>query len=1355
MTKVAHFFTRSNLMSKGLPPEIESGLVSLRRRIRKIQLYRGLLGILTVAAGGMLLIVALDYFLAPLPSMARAALFFLWLAAILVALVKFLLVPIMSKLSLVRLARWLENQHPEVQERISTALEISRRPEGVSPELLAELSKEAASDISSLDPQTEVKTRRIRRSLWPAAAVIVAILGLLAFFPREMGRLLARAVSPFSELGNAGAFRFELKPGDLEVLEGDQIVLDLTYSGSLEKPLELLIEKDGEVVSEVLSPSKSEDGTHVYQYTVAAADEGFKYSARVGGAESDRFKVKVYPLPRLLEPTVTFQYPAYTEWPDRKSSLGAGIQALAGTKVNVSGRFDTPLESGQLLIDGEEAGEIKLEGSASGTKASWTQELAPGQAGLASMMVKHQLGRELEGARFSIEAIEDPAPEVSILTPVQREFKVKPDDQIVITYEVVEAIGLSKAEIELEINGESVQPLLKILPTRLETARRDQWEGEAMVYLGNIVAEHEKARKLRLRLALHDNRPSELDGPGIGYSEWLEVTLNKGAESLARQELKKQDSDFRETVQKAITDIHEARAKMREARNEVKKEEVSEKAEKKLSEAREQLQEAKEALSELTERMEQGIQAHRADDIEEAIAKIEEAQTSVEHSPLQDTPEARDAEIENALKESEEAIQQLEKTRDEVAKDHPKMEDLAKLQEMAQKQEQLAREAAENAGEAPDDQWKNEQRQMQDQLREEVRQTPEAKASALQELSEMAKDLAEEAADLKESQEQLAELSEGIPEAMSANEIAEELKKEQQEIVNAIKEELAEAQKGEEARAEDLPKALEEAQEALKNARQSKPEQAAESADKAAEKLAKGAEEAPSQQALAEKQEKVAEAFEALAEGDTQKAQEALEEIRNAEKSAEAIAEGLAKEQEALVADAKEELADAQAAGEESRAEDLPKAIEEAEQALNQANQSKPAEAAESAQNAAEEMAKGSEESSSQEALAEKQEQLAEAFEALAEGDTAAAREALENLQEARMNEAIAEALAKEQEAIVEGARQELSEARNMQEARANDLPEAVAQAEAALEGAQEGSPEAAAEAAQNAAEELGKGAEEATSQQALAEKQEQLAEAFEALAEGKPQEALAALESMQAERGEQLAQDIQNVPQVEGDQLGTARSEAQQGAQKASQAAQSQSDGNSQMAEQQHQQAAEDFGQAQNALEQAAASFEKQAMAAAEQEANSRKAPAPGEQLAEAFEQSAEAANAESGQEAAQSSEAAAQALRQAANQAKSAMQSGMKPGQAPPQPGPKGPPQPPGQPGQEPGDDPDNQMRQAQADQGIPPELAKLGISASDWEKIQATLKSEVSGSGGSIVPDDYRGLVKQYFEQVSKER
>jgi hypothetical protein len=51
------------------------------------------------------------------------------------------------------------------------------------------------------------------------------------------------------------------------------------------------------------------------------------------------------------------------------------------------------------------------------------------------------------------------------------------------------------------------------------------------------------------------------------------------------------------------------------------------------------------------------------------------------------------------------------------------------------------------------------------------------------------------------------------------------------------------------------------------------------------------------------------------------------------------------------------------------------------------------------------------------------------------------------------------------------------------------------------------------------------------------------------------------------------------------------------------------------------------------------------------------------------------------------------------------------------------------------------------------MPPELTKLGISARDWEKIRRSLKSNVGAEGSGGVPEDYRDLVRDYFENMAK--
>ena len=1181
----------------------------------------------------------LDFIFAPLSDTVRWVIFLVWLGAIAWIAFRHLIRPLGRSINDIKLARWLERRHPEVQERISTSLELSDSPEGISAELIEVLSTEAATDLSGLDPRVEVSNKRVRKSVIPFATLAAVIALLLAIFPKQMSRLLVRAIAPFSTMGNAEGYRFSFDPGNLEIIEGDEVVLNFSYQGSLDEPLSLFTRnKSGDLLSEELRPVKRDGDRHDFQYRLHGASESFEYFARSGRGESDQFSVKVYPEPTLENATVRYRYPDYTGWPDRVTDFNTGFKALSGTEVVVKARVPTEVKSA-LFIDGQsEEMNPEISPSASGSDLEFS--LVMGEAGVGEGMIRlnHRLRDDVEVARFPIISILDEIPVVKILEPIQRKLRLSPDDQIIINYEVTEQIGIASAEVELEVNGVAQPPLKEAVPERALSDKPNFWNGEAMVYLGSLLDRHEKARKFRLRLKISDNRPEDYDGPGVGYSEWIEVTLDQNAQSLVRQEYKAQETDIRETIDQAIKEIREAQQRMHQAKNYLEKEVIPEHAQKQLSEAQKALAETEKELNKLAERMEKGVQAHRADEIEAAAEKLGEARKNLEFAPLQDTPESRRSEIEEALKNSNEAIEKLQEQRNEIDQDRTRIEDLAKLQELSQKQDALAREVA--AESKPDQKWKKKQEAVKDELREMVRQSPQAKAAALEAQAEKANELAEKAAALSESQDDLKDLAKEKP---TSEQIADAFKKEQGQLAEEAKEAAAEA-------------------------------------------------------------------------------------FSEAEASEKANEEDNPQEQAALV----------------EKAEQLAVAASKAEEARDA---SSPQEGSEKAEQAAEKMTENS-------SLQEKQETVAEGFEALAEGKPDEALEVLEKLQSLKIEEALKE----EQSAIVKEAKGELVEARSESAERANTLPEAVAQGEAARDAEEPGQ---SAEAAQAAAEALAQGEEKSPSQAELQDRQEQLAEAFEALAQGDAGAALAALEEIRAERAAAHAEELQEFPEANdyNQALQQAKNESQDGANRAEKAMKAQANGKAAQATQHHEQSSEQFAKASEALSNAAEQFQAQAAQAAEKQANPNQAPAPGKPLAEAFQKSAEAAAANNVQDAAEAAEAAAQALKSAAQQAKSAMARNEQPGQgramAQNQPG-QGQPGKDGQPqGDQPGDEPQEGDRKAQGDPGVPPELAKLGLTSKDWEKIKATLKSEIGGARGAVVPEDYRGLVKQYFEQVTKER
>lgn len=1213
-------------MTSQIPKAIRIRLRSLLRRVRLMQAARGVFGLATVLLGGLLVVMAADYFLAPLPLAARWGMFLALVVAAGAAGWAWLWKPLTQRISLVNVALWLESRHPEIQERISTAVELSGQSSGASEELLQELIASAGEDVEAVDPAVEVGSGRVKRWLYPASSCAAVLALLLVVWPDETGRLLVRAVAPFSTVGNAGAARFEITPGDMEVLEGDKVNITIVYEGRDSDRLNLVIEREGgERTEESLARDSATDGERRFSWKLPAASESFKYHVRSRKAQSDIHAVTVYPSPLLEEVTVGYAYPPYTGKAPQSRPWSGGVEALAGTEVRLQGRANTAITGGRLMVDGKEHGPVTLEAGSAGRGIRIDWRLMPGKAGLGQVFLDHRVGREVEALRFPVKVRPDEPPKVTLLAPVQRQMKVRPDELIVLQYVVVEDIGLSAVAVEVELDGGRIPALPANLPGRHDTPTGGIWPGKAEVDVGDLAGLSDNTREIRMRLMATDVLPREFEGPGIGYSDWLTLRIDRHAEPLARQQIRSQQRDALEAIEETIRDTSEARQQMGRHRESVKEEEMKREAKEQLAKAREKLAKVEEDLERLAERMERGVQAARADEVRDIGAMARESREHLEDAPLQDDAEGRRAELDLGREAARETVEALQDLHREISRDGERLEDLARLSELAQREREAARQAGEKAmQEGPEAQagneWQRRQRDIEQQVRQQMREDPQSTTEMLERQADRAGELAKMARELSEKQEGLGEAvdpqgreSEQSKADESRQEMAraleEQLEREQSAIVNEAKEELAEARQNREERADLLPEAVGNAEETLEAMRDQRDDVAVEAAREAAEGL------------------------EELAVGSTGR--------------------NVASEGES--ADGRDTSpADSQAGGDEPDGE--------SEEPGEVADGSKP-----------------DPESGEVAGPQEKAPAPDEVREASPAGEQGMAQGAAEN----------------------------------------GEFPQ----------GPQDGEGDAPDP---DLAE--------------LAERQGAVAEALGALQSGDLEGAMEVVQEMQAVEAGKLAGEIEDLPQISegGGPMAQAASQAKRGETAARQAAREGQQGASRVAARQHGVAAEAFGRTAEALQRAASQFAREAESAAGQQPARNQLPLPAETMADALEAASEASDAANAGEAARASREAAQALSQAARQAMQGLMSGQPPGQPPGRPG---------QPGDMPGDDPQDGFRPEQGAPGVPPELARLGVSSEDWEKLQSLLRSDVGGIRGADVPEDYRALVRRYFEEMAK--
>jgi len=177
---------------------LESALIRLRRRIRRIQWLRGAAQCLVLLLFALLVLILVDQRFAPLPALVRWTMLAGWLGLGTATAWLRLIQPLSRPLDTVRLARWLETRHPELDERASTVLELDegRGTGGASASLLADLAVEAARDLDAIRPDREVSTRKAKPWLIALGVLTAAWLFLFTGRRRRHGRQSGRNPRP-------------------------------------------------------------------------------------------------------------------------------------------------------------------------------------------------------------------------------------------------------------------------------------------------------------------------------------------------------------------------------------------------------------------------------------------------------------------------------------------------------------------------------------------------------------------------------------------------------------------------------------------------------------------------------------------------------------------------------------------------------------------------------------------------------------------------------------------------------------------------------------------------------------------------------------------------------------------------------------------------------------------------------------------------------------------------------------------------------------------------------------------------------------------------------------------------------
>ena len=391
-------------MTQGYLAELRLALAGVRRRWMAGRLMRALARLVAGLCFGLLVVLIVDLVFVP-PDIPMLLLAGGALSAT-VAFGVLLLWPLREQPTDRRVARFVEERCPELEDRVASATEIG---ETGTPSVFQDLViADAAQTLRRVD---------LGRVVTPAHLRGAALRGVLA--TAVLVVILTLGIGPFSRVARTAwlyAFGFngtlDVEPGDVRMMAGQPLRVRARLSGTRGAPARTpptLTVLDSPT-PRVVEMRATADG---YLAEFPSVRDSFVYRVSAATLTSRDYRVEALVAPRVRRIDVQYAYPAFTGLAPRVEEDGGDIYGPAGTEVRLLVHTDKAIAEGTLVLsDGRRVG---LEGTGAGP---FTATFPSETDGSYTVAVTDIDGLSNSGnTAYFIRTTFDLVPEVAVLRP--------------------------------------------------------------------------------------------------------------------------------------------------------------------------------------------------------------------------------------------------------------------------------------------------------------------------------------------------------------------------------------------------------------------------------------------------------------------------------------------------------------------------------------------------------------------------------------------------------------------------------------------------------------------------------------------------------------------------------------------------------------------------------------------------------------------------------------------------------------------------------------------------------------------------------------------------------------------------
>jgi len=361
----------------------------------------------------------------------------------------FLVRPLLRRVEDVRVARYIEERHPALQDRLVSAVELGNReassakPNPILPLLL----RDALSRCRNIQAKSLFNPREPLRSSAIALALVLFFVLLQVFGPEYFQYATLKLYANWFTPQAVSLYSIEIEPGNAQVRKGSDQLVTARLIGFDSGPVQLYSRRENSPSWEKNSMDPQE-GSNQFGFLFLDIGEKVRYYAQSGNVRSGEFCLAVSDTARVEKIDLTYNFPGYTGLPVRKEEDGGEIAALKETRVDVQAQTSIDAASARILLqDGRAIPMRKI-----GEKQFAGQVEVKKDSSYRIELTDFAKNAAVGSHEYPITALDDQPPLITFSKP-GRDKKVTQLEEVLAEVKANDDFGLSSLKFHYTVNG--------------------------------------------------------------------------------------------------------------------------------------------------------------------------------------------------------------------------------------------------------------------------------------------------------------------------------------------------------------------------------------------------------------------------------------------------------------------------------------------------------------------------------------------------------------------------------------------------------------------------------------------------------------------------------------------------------------------------------------------------------------------------------------------------------------------------------------------------------------------------------------------------------------------------------------